>query len=84
MPQRTYSLHPRAVHTLMMVDPGDLPHLLSAFEWIAEDPVGAATESEQDRFGRTLYYRTIDRFHFCYLVVGAGRHVVINEILTDL
>jgi hypothetical protein len=67
----------------MMVEEEDRRRLLSALEWLTEDPLGAAAEAKRDRFGHTRYFRTIGQFRFSYRVVGSGQNIVIHDILTD-
>ena len=80
MPSATFSLHERALHTLLNVDERELRQLLTAFEWLAEDPVGTATAAVLNDEGQIRYAVEVGRFSILYGIRKSGRHIEIADV----
>ena len=80
MPQSTFSLHERALHTLLSVDERELRQLLTAFEWLADDPIGTATAAALNDEGQIRYAVEVGRFQILYGITSSGRHVEIADV----
>ena len=80
MPHGTYSLHERALHTVLSADERDARQLITAFEWIAENPVGAAVAAVLNEEGHVRYAVGVGEFTILYAIARSGRHVFITDV----
>ena len=80
MPRRSYSIHERALYSLLIVEDAELTQLLSALDRIAEDPISAAALARPGPSGRTIFACEAGRFSIYYSLSKGGRHLLVTDI----